>query len=77
MIFDDLISEIQDDMMAKLFCVYGHHRNVSVILVTQALFNPRINRCKILLENVHYLILSKNPRDNSKVIYLAERLNAW
>lgn len=77
MIFDDLISEIQDDMMAKLFCVYGHHRNVSVILVTQALFNPRINRFNILQENVHYLILSKNPRDNSKVIYLAKQISPY
>ena len=67
LIFDDLVSEIQDDLMSKLFTVYGHHRNVSIILVTQALFNPRVNKFNILQENVHYLLLSKSPRDNSKL----------
>ena len=26
LIFDDLISEIQDDLMVKLFTVFGHHK---------------------------------------------------
>lgn len=77
LIFDDLLSEIQDDLMAKLFTVYGHHRNVSVILVTQALFNPRVNKFNILQENVHYLLMSKSPRDNSKVIYLAKQISPY
>ena len=71
------MSEIQDDLMAKLFTVYGHHRNVSVILVTQALFNPRVNKFNILQENVHYLLMSKSPRDNSKVIYLAKQISPY
>ena len=57
LIFDDLVSEIQDDLLAKLFTVYGHHKNVSIILVTQALFNPRVNKFNILQENVHYLLI--------------------
>ena len=77
LIFDDLVSEIQDDLMSKLFTVYGHHRNVSIILVTQALFNPRVNKFNILQENVHYLLLSKSPRDNSKVIYLAKQISPY
>ena len=77
LIFDDLISEIQDDLMAKLFTVFGHHRNVSIILVTQALFNPRVNKFNVLQENVHYLLFAKSPRDNSKVIYLAKQISPY
>lgn len=77
LIFDDLVSEIQDDLLAKLFTVYGHHKNVSTILVTQALFNPRVNKFNILQENVHYLLLSKSPRDSSKIIYLAEQISPY
>ena len=77
LILDDLVSQIQDDLLAKLFTVYGHHRNVSIILVTQALFNPRVNKFNVLQENVHYLLLSKSPRDNSKVIYLAKQISPY
>ena len=77
LIFDDLVSEIQDDLLAKLFTIYGHHKNVSIILVTQALFNPRVNKFNILQENVHYLLLSKSPRDSSKVIYLAKQISPY
>ena len=77
LIFDDLVSEIQDDLMAKLFTVFGHHKNGSTILVTQALFNPRVNKFNILQENVHYLLFSKSPRDNSKVIYLAKQISPY
>ena len=77
LIFDDLVSEIQDDLMSKLFTVYGHHKNVSIVLVTQALFNPRVSKFNILQQNVHYLLLFKSPRDNSKVIYLAKQISPY
>ena len=77
LIFDDLVSEIQDDLMSKLFTVYGHHRNVSIILVSQALFNPSVNKFNLLQQNTHYLMFVKNPRDNSKVIYLAKQFSPY
>ena len=72
LIFDDLVSEIQDDLMVKCFSVLGHHKNVSIILVTQTLFNPGINKSNVVQQNAHDLLFTKNPRDNSKIIYLAK-----
>ena len=77
LIFDDLVSEIQDDLMVKCFTVFGHHKNVSIILVTQALFNPGVNKFSVLQQNAHYLLFCKNPRDNSKIIYLAKQVSPY
>ena len=74
LIFDDLVSEIQDDLMVKCFSVLGHHKNVSIILVTQTLFNPGINKSNVFQQNAYYLLFSENPRDSSTMIYLAKQI---
>lgn len=73
-ILDDLMSETANDKtISNLFTKGSHHKNLSVILVSQNLFHRgRENRTISL--NSHYLILFKNPRDASQIAYLARQM---
>ena len=80
LIFDDLLSEIvsrKDNLMSQLMTVYGHHKNLSIILVSQMLFKPGDYKYSILTENVHYLMLFKSPRNSSKIIHLAKQVSPY
>ena len=80
LIFDDLLSELisrKDNLMSKLMTVLGHHKNLSIILVSQMLFKPGDYKYSILTENVHYLFLFKSPRNSSKIIHLAKQISPY
>jgi hypothetical protein len=71
-IIDDLMHEA-DDSVTKLFTKYSHHRNVSIVFITQNLF------CKTkgitdINRNTHYLVIFKNPRDCSQVQFLSRQV---
>jgi hypothetical protein len=66
-IFDDLMSEIEDDLsVLKLFTVDSHHQNKSVFFLSQNLFSKGKYSRTINL-NVHYLFLFNNPRDEQQI----------
>lgn len=71
-ILDDLMHETNDSV-AKLFTKISHHRNVSVILITQNIFSRNKNARDIAL-NSHYLAIFKNPRDKAQVHCLGRQL---
>ena len=71
-ILDDLMHETNESV-AKLFTKISHHRNVSVISITQNIFSRNKNSRDISL-NVHYLTLFKNPRDKAQISYLARQV---
>ena len=80
LIFDDLLCDIvsrKDDLMQKLFTVYSHHKNLSIILINQMLFKAGDYKFSVLSENVHYLFLFKSPRNSSKIIHLAKQVNPY
>ena len=80
LIFDDLLCDIvsrKDDIMQKLFTVYSHHKNLSVILLNQMLFKSGDYKFSVLSENVHYLFLFKSPRNASKIIHLAKQVSPY
>ena len=60
LIIDDLMHET-NDTVAKLFTRVSHHKNVSVVYLTQNLFNNNKHNRTISL-NAHYMILFKNVR---------------
>lgn len=74
LILDDLINETKDDdFLLNIFTKWSHHKNISVILVTQNIFNKgKILRSVHL--NTHYLVLFNNPRDKSQIIYLSRQM---
>ena len=80
LIFDDLLSEIvsrKDNLMSQLMTVLGHHKKLSIILVSQMLFKPGDYKYSILTENVHYLLIFKSPRNSSKIIHLAKQISPY
>ena len=62
-VLHDLI-HYSKDVITKIFTVYSHHYNFSVIFTTQNLFNKSI--CEISL-NSHFVVLFKNCRDGTQI----------
>ena len=59
-VLDDLMSESGNNKkVSELFTKGSHHRNLSVILI---------------LQNSHYMVLFKNPRDASQINHLARQM---
>lgn len=71
-ILDDLMREI-DNSIVDLFTKGSHHKNISVILVSQNIFNQGRGRRDISL-NAHYIALFKNPRDKQQIKYLSRQV---
>jgi hypothetical protein len=71
-IIDDLMDEINAEVTA-LFTRYGHHRNCSVIFISQNLFNKN-KETRTLNLNTHYLVLFKNVRDKSQIAALGRQM---
>jgi len=72
LILDDLMSET-DERVTMIFTKISHHRNVSVLYLTQNLFYKGKHTRTISL-NAHYLILFKNVRDSTQVANLARQM---
>ena len=63
LVLDDLMAEGgQDKQVLDLFTKDSHHRNITVLYLTQDLFPPG-KYAKTINRNAHYLIVFKNPRD--------------
>jgi len=72
LVLDDLMSETNDDV-ANLFTKGSHHRNVSVMFLTQNLFYKNRHMLTISL-NSHYMVLFKNPRDAGQFSVLVRQM---
>ena len=72
LVLDDLMAE-SDESVSNIFTKFSHHRNISIIYLTQNLFyKSRHNRTMNL--NAHYIVLFKNPRDSLQVATLARQM---
>ena len=72
LIIDDLMHET-NEIVAKLFTKVSHHKSVSVVYLTQNLFNNNKHNRTISL-NAHYMVLFKNVRDATQVHCLARQM---
>jgi len=72
LVIDDLMHE-SDDRVSKIFTRISHHRNLSVLFLTQNLFYGSKQNRTISL-NSHYLILFKNARDATQISHLAGQM---
>ncbi|KAG8239534.1 hypothetical protein J437_LFUL019203 [Ladona fulva] len=72
-IIDDLMKEA-DGRVVDLFTRGSHHRNLSVIHLTQNLFHQGKGSRGISL-NTYYIIYFKNPRDRSQIFHLSRQLH--
>ena len=72
LILDDLMHEA-DDRVSQIFTRVSHHKNLSVLHLTQNLFyGSKQNRTMSL--NSHYLVLFKNARDATQISHLAGQM---
>jgi hypothetical protein len=71
-ILDDLMRET-DKNVVDLFTRGSHHQNISVIFITQNIFNQGKGQRDISL-NAHYIICFKNPRDKNQIMNLARQV---
>uniref|UniRef100_A0A158P4C4 AAA+ ATPase domain-containing protein n=1 Tax=Tetranychus urticae TaxID=32264 RepID=A0A158P4C4_TETUR len=73
-IFDDLMYEASNSkLIAELFTKGSHHRNLSIILICQNFFMRGAESRNISL-NSQYIVLFKNPRDQSIATSLARQM---
>lgn len=72
LILDDLMGEA-GGKIGDLFTKGTHHRNLSVIFITQNLFHQSRDSRDMSL-NCHYLVCFKNPRDVGQIQFLARQM---
>lgn len=69
---DDLMRESSNSSIIDLFTRGSHHRNLSVIFITQNLFHQGSGQRDISL-NANYIVIFKNPRDKAQIQHLARQ----
>ncbi len=73
-ILDDVIFQASDHPeVVKVFTQYRHHRNMSVMMLTQNVFH-RGKHSRTISLNSNYLVLFKNPRDKLQIKILAHQI---
>ena len=72
-ILDDLLNEAYGRDVCDLFTKGSHHRNISVILLTQNIFHQS-RFCRDISLNATYLVLLKNVRDRNQFTFLARQV---
>jgi hypothetical protein len=73
-IIDDLTRESSSsDAIVDFFTKNSHHKNLSVILISQNLFHQGREQRDISL-NANYIVVFKNPRDRAKIWHLARQV---
>ena len=74
LIVDDLMTEASQSLeMQNVFTKYVHHRNLSCLYLVQNIFCQGKTSRSISL-NTHYLVLYKNVRDKSQIVYLGRQM---
>jgi len=61
------------EAIVNLFTKGSHHKNFSVILISQNLFHQGRGQRDISL-NANYIIITKNPRNRSQIRHLARQV---
>jgi hypothetical protein len=72
-ILDDRLNDVYSKELCVFFTRGSHHRNVSVILITQNLFHQG-KHCRDISLNAKYLVLLKNVRDKNQFTHLARQV---
>ena len=72
LIIDDMMNEKSDDVFVhNLFTKMSHHMKITVIFITQNLYQK--GQCQ-MKRNAHYLVIMRSPSDKSQIITLGRQL---
>ena len=74
-IFDDMLGDKDEEKTKLWFTRKGHHRNATVVYITQNLVQQSKASRTISL-NAHHLILFQSPRDKMQIKVLSNQLQA-
>ena len=69
-IIDDLMQNASGNQLVENLFTNGRHLNLSVVFVSQNLFYAG-KKCRIISLNSTYIVVFKNPRDQSQIRHLA------
>ena len=69
-IIDDLMQSVSVNQLVKNLFTNGRHLNLSVVFVSQNLFYMG-KKCRTISLNSTYIVVFKNPRDQSQIRHLA------
>jgi hypothetical protein len=72
-VLDDLMDSAYSKKVSELFTRGSHHRNISLVLITQNLFHQGPSSRDISL-NSKYIVVFKNPRDKTQIVHLARQV---
>lgn len=72
-IIDDLMRESSNGIIVDLFTKGSHHKNISVMFLTQNIFHQGSGQRDISL-NANYIVVFKNPRDRAQIQHLARQV---
>ena len=77
-VLDDLTQET-NEFVSRMFTQLSHHRSLSVLYLSQNLFNNQNKFHRTISLNSHYVILFKYPRDTSQIGHMARQVfgNQW
>jgi hypothetical protein len=73
LVLDDLMDTAYSTKVSQLFTKGSHHRNISLMLITQNLFHQGPASRNISL-NSKYIVVFKNQRDKTQIIHLARQV---
>jgi hypothetical protein len=74
LVIDDLMSDaVKSSIISDYFTKGSHHKNLSVILLTQNIFQQGAFGRTINL-NSHYTVYFKNPRNSQQIGFLARQM---
>ena len=69
-VLDDLMDSAYSTKVSELFTKGSHHRNISIVLITQNVFHQCPSSSDISL-NSNCIVVFKNPRDKTQIVHLA------
>lgn len=72
-IFDDMMNSVNLKEVAKLFTVHGRHMDLSLVFISQRLFNNN-EYFRQISQNSDYMCVFKNPRNSMEIRNLAMQI---
>lgn len=72
-VIDDLMRESSNNAIVDLFTKGSHHKNISVMFISQNIFHQGHGQRDISL-NTNYIVAFKNPRDRAQISHLARQV---
>lgn len=73
-IVDDLMGENDKRVISELFTKASHHWMVSIIYITQNIYEQKCKYYRTMSLNTSYMVIFKNPRDMSQIDTLSRQV---